>query len=222
MIEGCAEVRIPPYGPGALLATDSRNDLALLRTGKGGHLPVAFREGRGVRLGEPVVVVGFPLWGLLAASPSVTTGTVSAMAGPGNDSRLLQISAPVQPGNSGGLLLDEGGRVIGVVVSKLDALKVAEITGDLPQNVNFAISGAVVRAFLEGQGVAYVTDTSTKPLSTAEIAEIRQRLYRSGGVLAVTRGCWAVPEGAPGPELPGLRIKGSGHCHRCELPSKPN
>jgi S1-C subfamily serine protease len=118
-----------------------------------------------------VVVVGFPPWGLLAASPNVTTGTVSALAGPGNDSRLLQISAPVQPGNSGGPLLDEGGHVIGVVVSKLDALKVAEITGDLPQNVNFAISGAVVRAFLEGQGVAYTTAGSTKPLSTAEIAE---------------------------------------------------
>jgi S1-C subfamily serine protease len=142
-----------------------------LRTRKGDNLPVAFRDGRGVRLGEPVVVVGFPLWGLLAASASVTTGTVSALAGPGNDSRLLQISAPVQPGNSGGPLLDEGGRVIGVVVSKLDTLKVAEITGDLPQNVNFAISGAVVRAFLEGQGVAYTTAASTKPLSTTEIAE---------------------------------------------------
>lgn len=145
--------------------------MVLLRTSKDGNLPVAFREGCGVRLGEPVVVVGFPLWGLLAASPSVTTGTVSALAGPGNDSRLLQISAPVQPGNSGGPLLDEGGRVIGVVVSKLDALKVAEITGDLPQNVNFAISEAVVRAFLEGQGVAYTTAASAKPLSTAEIAE---------------------------------------------------
>jgi len=171
VIEGCAEVRIPPYGPGALLAADSRNDLALLRTSKGGNLPVAFRESRGIRLGEPVVVIGFPLWGLLATSPSVTTGTVSALAGPGNDSRLLQISAPVQPGNSGGPLLDEGGHVIGVVVSKLDALKVAEITGDLPQNVNFAISGAVVRAFLEGQGIAYTTAASTKSLSTAEIAE---------------------------------------------------
>lgn len=171
VVEGCAEIRIPPHGSGTLFAADPRNDLALLRTGKGDNLPVAFREGRGVRLGEPVVVVGFPLWGLLAASPSVTTGTVSALAGPGNDSRLLQISAPVQPGNSGGPLLDEGGRVIGVVVSKLDALKVAEITGDLPQNVNFAISGTVVRAFLEGQGVAYTTAASTKPLSTAEIAE---------------------------------------------------
>lgn len=171
VVEGCAEVRIPPHGSAVFFAADPRNDLALLRTGKGSNLPVAFREGRGVRLGEPVVVIGFPLRGLLASGPNVTTGTVSALAGPGNDSRLLQITAPVQPGNSGGPLLDEGGHVIGVVVSKLDALKVAEITGDLPQNVNFAISGAVVRAFLEGQGVAYATDLSTKRLDTAEIAE---------------------------------------------------
>lgn len=62
--------------------------------------------------------------------------------------------------------------MIGVVVSKLDALKIAEITGDLPQNVNFAIFGAVVLAFLESQSIAYTTAASTKPLSTAEIAEV--------------------------------------------------
>ena len=51
----------------------------------------------------------------------------------------MQITAPVQPGNSGGPLLDGAGNVLGVVVAKLDALYVAEAIGDIPQKLNFAI-----------------------------------------------------------------------------------
>jgi len=54
---------------------------------------------------------------------------------------MWQISVPVQPGNSGGPLLDEDGNLIGVVVSKL-GLGAARVTGDIPQNVNFAVKSA--------------------------------------------------------------------------------
>ena len=101
-----------------------------------------------------MVAVGFPLPGLLASEANVTTGTVSALAGIGNDTRFLQMTVPVQPGNSGGPLLDLEGRVVGVVVGKLDALEVASVTGDIPQNVNFAIKASVVRSFLDASGVA--------------------------------------------------------------------
>ena len=95
---------------------------------------------------------------LLASEASVTTGTVSALAGIGNDMRLLQVTVPVQPGNSGGPLLDLHGRVVGVVVGKLDALQVASVTGDIPQNVNFAIKAGVARSFLQASGVVYGSD----------------------------------------------------------------
>src|SRR5439155_21695916 len=100
--------------------------------------------GRAVRQGDGIVAVGFPLRGLLASGPNVTTGTISALAGLGDDSRYLQITAPVQPGSSGGPLLDQSGNVVGVVVGKLDALRVAQAIGDIPQNVNFAINAAVI------------------------------------------------------------------------------
>ena len=79
---------------------DKANDLAVIQTARG--QPTKFRAGRGVRLADQIVVAGFPLRGLLGDGLNVTTGTVSALSGIGNDSRFLQISADVNPGNSGG------------------------------------------------------------------------------------------------------------------------
>jgi hypothetical protein len=157
VVADCAEVRVRPGGrealAGAVLAQDPGNDLALLRVPV--HMAAAaLRDAPGIRAGDSVVAVGFPLPGLLGSEANVTTGTVSALAGIGNDARFLQMTVPVQPGNSGGPLLDLEGRVVGVVVGALDAVKVASVTGDIPQNVNFAIKASVVRSFLDASGVA--------------------------------------------------------------------
>lgn len=154
VVDNCAEVRVPAHKTALkVLARDAKLDLALLE----GELPAAqnarFRAGLAPRLGEPVLVAGFPLSDLLASSLNVTSGTVSALAGPKNDEALFQITAPVQRGNSGGPVLDANGEVLGVVVSKLNALRVAMATGDVPQNVNFAIDGSVARSFVEAQGI---------------------------------------------------------------------
>ena len=130
------------------------------------------RSGRSVRPGDDVVVVGFPLRQVLAPSAIVTTGTVSALSGLGNDTAKLQIAAPVQQGNSGGPLLDRHGLVVGVVQSKLNALRIAGATGDLPQNVNFAINGATLQSFLEANGVAFrAAPPAGAALSAADVGE---------------------------------------------------
>jgi len=82
----------------------------------------------------------------------------------------MQISVPIQRGHSGGPVFDEAGNVIGVVVAKLDALKVAQRMGDLPQNINFAIRVDVVRSFLEAQGVTYTASNGNTRLENTEIA----------------------------------------------------
>lgn len=115
-----------------------------------------------------MVVVGFPLHGLLASEANVTTGTISALAGLGNDTRFLQITAAVQPGNSGGPLLDQSCN-IGGVVSKLDTMRIAKATGDIPQNINFAINGTVAKAFLDATSVEYETSASSNSMGAAEI-----------------------------------------------------
>lgn len=116
--------------------------------------------------------MGFPLRGLLSSGPHFTTGVVSSLAGLRDDTRYLQVTVPVQPGNSGGPLLDAQGHVIGIIVAKLDALKTLGVTGDLPQNVNFAISGGLVRAFLDVNTVDYDTAETTTPRDFAEVAEL--------------------------------------------------
>ena len=128
-------------------------------------------EGEGeLSVGETVVAVGFPLKGLLSSDPIVTTGTISALAGLRNDRRNIQMTAPVQPGNSGGALLGENGSVVGVIMGKLDAMKVAEMIGDVPQNVNFAVSLGTLQAFLNANGVPYVLDETAAVKRPAEIA----------------------------------------------------
>ena len=128
--------------------------------------PIArLRAGRSRRPGDGVVVVGFPLHGLLASEASVTTGAGSALAGLGDDTRCLQITAPVQPGNSGGPLLDQAGHVVGLVVSKLNAMYIAKATGDIPQNINFSIKRTVAMSFLDSQSVEYEMETSSNTLA---------------------------------------------------------
>ena len=80
---------------------------------------------------------GFPLEGFLAASGNFTPGIVAALAGPGNNSSLVQITAPVQPGNSGGPVIDSKGHAVGVVLGKADAIKIAKATGDIPRKRKF-------------------------------------------------------------------------------------
>lgn len=178
VIEGCREVKTQIEGvPQSLtsLAQDRENDLALLKLQRSVSQFAAFSDGKGLRPGQPVVAVGFPLRGILASSASVTTGNVSALAGPRDDTRLLQITTPVQPGNSGGPLLDQSGNVPGMVVGKLDALKIARATGDIPQNVNFAIKSSVIRTFLDANGIESATVASTTKLESAVIAERARR-----------------------------------------------
>jgi hypothetical protein len=154
-----------------LVAKDDQNDLAVLKLSSSPSRVATFRGDAGVRQGDNIVVYGFPLGEALAADGNLTTGNVSALSGLRNDSRMLQVSAPVQPGNSGGPLVDMSGNVVGVVVSKLNAVKTMVATGDIPQNVNFAIKASVARDFLDANGIAYQSVPSTQPLTAADVGD---------------------------------------------------
>ena len=172
VVQDCRSVRTRgSTTPLEIVRVDTENDLALLKRDGGVASVASFREGRGIRPGDAVVAVGFPLTGVLASEANVTTGGVSALAGMGDDFRFLQITAPVQPGNSGGPLLDASGNVVGVVTSKLNALRIARATGDIPQNINFAVNASVARIFLDAVGISYATAPSAAAMGPADIGE---------------------------------------------------
>jgi S1-C subfamily serine protease len=119
-----------------------------------------------------VVVTGFPLAGIVSSDMSVTTGSLTALKGPRDDTRILQVSAPIQPGNSGGPALDDAGDVIGIVSSTLNALALAAATGGaLPQDVNFAIKASLIEEFLDSNNVHYARTATHHSMSNADIAD---------------------------------------------------
>jgi len=175
--EGCTAMRARLHTgqeiAATVIASDRERDLALLRTDADPGPVLSFRRAADVRRGENVVTYGFPLAGLLSSGPTLTTGDVSALAGIGDNVRQIQISAPVQQGNSGGPLLDLRGQVVGVIVSKLNAQRIAQATGDIPQNVNFAVKHTEAVDFMREHGVQPLLEDTPPTLRTAaEIGDL--------------------------------------------------
>jgi len=168
VVGGCTTISVKNSGGQAgvaqVIAVDQNDDLALLKLERRAEATAAFRIGRPPRPGESAVVFGFPLSQLLASTGNVTTGVVTALAGPLDDPHQIQISAPVQPGNSGGPVLDGSGYLIGVVVSKLNP-----VFGDVPPNVNFAIKASTAANFLDAHGITYKSAAGEKELPIPDI-----------------------------------------------------
>lgn len=165
VVGNCKSVLVRTIGgadvPAVLVGRDKANDLALLKTQNQVKNIASFRK-QPAAIGEKVYAFGFPLTGLLSSDGNASEGLVSALAGIEDDSRLLQMSTPVQPGNSGGPLYDSRGAVIGIVVSKLNAQALMRATGDIAQNVNFAIKESVAEGFMATFGIGLSSSIPAK------------------------------------------------------------
>ena len=185
VVSSCAGLQIRIAGEwqdAEVTARDERNDLALLRAHSSVALPaLVFRDGSGIRPADAVIVIGFPYAGLLTNDPQVTTGVVSALSGLRDDKRYVELTAPVQPGSSGGPLLDLSGNVVGVVTAKLNKFAAADWTGlpewlgTLPENVNFALKSDNVRGFLDANGIRYQTASSAVKRDAADVGELASK-----------------------------------------------
>jgi S1-C subfamily serine protease len=169
VVARCSNITVQRAGsaamPANLVSSDTANDLALLQVTTSPAAIATFRAGRPVRQGESVVAYGFPLTGALATGGVLTTGSVNALSGTRDDIRFLQISAPIQPGNSGGPVFDSSGLIIGVATKSLEAR-----TMQL-QNINFAIKNDVVRTFTEVAGVGLETAAGGREMTAADVGE---------------------------------------------------
>jgi len=177
VVAKCSSIRILPNDLTAkLIASDKTMDLALLKTEPTPNF-AQFGEDN-VNLGEEIIVAGFPYRGELSSGINITTGIISALAGPKDDTRLIQITAPVQPGNSGGPLLDTQGNVAGVIVSKLNSLYFAEKYKDIPQNINFAIRSHHALAFIKAQNISVEFNVQNEKRVTTDISQQAEKFTK--------------------------------------------
>ena len=197
VVKGCNRVTVGDNAnkqvPAEVVNTDRSNDLALLKLSS---LEMASAESKSliqklsivvvplaskgllrsedVRLGEKVLVAGYPFGDFFSNSIKVTTGVVSSTRGAGDDSGQFQLDAAVQPGNSGGPIYDSSGNIVGVVISQLDKLKVAKAIGSMPENVNFGIKASTVRQFLISSGLPSKKAERAEEKSTEQLSQIAQ------------------------------------------------
>jgi tol-pal system protein YbgF len=152
--------------------TDEVNDLGLI---KGDYKSKNFLniKSDGAEFGEDIVAFGYPLSNDLSDSVKLTRGIVSSLSGPGNNYSEIQIDAAIQPGNSGGPVLNMEGQVVGVASSGLNKITklLDENSPYIPENVNFAVASSTLTNFLKANGVN-VSNAILSISNTKELAKI--------------------------------------------------
>jgi TPR repeat protein len=155
-----------------VVKVDAANDLALLKAeGKFAALPVA--ASRTMKLGSTVATVGFPNIGLQGFAPKFARRKIGPLSGSQDDARYFQISAPVQPGNSGGALVDERGNVVGVLSAMLSMKAALATSGAFPQNVSYAVKNSFLLGFLESvpEIAAKLKEPNAKDMKFDDVVE---------------------------------------------------
>lgn len=139
-----------------IIGTDKNNDLALLKITDSsfvdfGIIPYTITSTTS-DVGEDIFVLGYPLTSTMGDEIKLTTGIISSKTGFQGDVALYQISAPIQPGNSGCPLFDKKGNVIGIVSAKHAGA----------ENVGYAIKSVYLRNLIEScADISIIPTTNT-------------------------------------------------------------
>lgn len=163
VVDSCSSVWIDDGNSkiqASIIKVNANLDIAVLRINRKTNAYAIFGQ---VRTGEDVMTLGFPLGNILGEEIKATKGVVSALVGYQGDKDYLQFTAPIQPGNSGGPLLNEGGFVVGINTSNL--------VGEDLQNINFAIKGTSALNFLGQYGIEFEHKDYVDAVSSADIVE---------------------------------------------------
>lgn len=175
VVSGCEKVTAKIAGEtkvAKIIDYDKINDLSLL------NLNLNNTKSLNLSMKDPyllqdIIAAGFPYGDTFSSSLKVTKGVVSSLSGLGNDSSKVQIDASIQPGSSGGPLINLSGNVVGVTVSRLKDDLTKEIFDALPQNVNFGIKLSVLKTFLNKNNISY-EELPDSPISNAELGSLAE------------------------------------------------
>jgi S1-C subfamily serine protease len=191
VVKGATKIRLATSArtvDAKVIRVDAANDLALLKVAnEEGRMkieetfkPLPILPSRSAHLGGTVATIDFPDPLLQGFSPKLAKGEIASLSGASDDPRYFQISVPVQPGNSGGALVDDRGNVIGIVSAKLDASVALAASGALPENVNYAVKSSLLLSFLES-----VPDVSAKLKAPNAVDEKFEDVVKSAQAAAV-------------------------------------
>lgn len=189
VVDGARRVRVRTANgiySATVVRQDAANDLALLKI-QGDFSAIHIRGSTDIHPSDRVFTVGYPNPSLQGITPKFSSGEVAALTGPRDEPRFFQISVPVQPGNSGGPLVDSSGSVVGVIVGQLDKANALRVSGQLPENVNYAIKGTLLLTLLES--VPGLKDKLQPHASTplADTATITGLIEKATGMVLVDR-----------------------------------
>jgi len=173
VIKGCKTVKIHTKGkliPAKVIAYDSKNDIALL---KGEFKPSTFFRFSidNAQLLQVIYVAGYPFGRNVSSSVKVTKGIVSALIGVKDNTNQFQIDAALQPGNSGGPIIDTAGNVVGIAVSKLSIERTLEDFGTIPENTNFGVKSDIAKLLLLKNNINLSTP-NINPITTAQLRHL--------------------------------------------------
>jgi S1-C subfamily serine protease len=154
-----------------VVATDKVNDLAILKIDDYrfpgfGSIPYSVRSNM-AEVGEDVFVLGYPLTQYMGDEIKLTNGIISSRTGYQGDIANYQISAPIQPGNSGGPMFDNKGNVIGVVVAGVPGA----------ENVGYAIKTSYLKILIESAGLT-INFPTNNTLATLSLSEKVKRVKK--------------------------------------------
>lgn len=171
--------------PATCVDFDSDLDIALLKTdvGKKAIPTLPFSGRRKANLGEDVYAVGYPRPTLQGTSVKVTKGVISGLRGIMDDPHCYQIDATIQPGNSGGPLVDSAGNVIGMAVAKLKNTESMMESGDIAQNVNYAIKSSFILAFLDSNPECEYRIDDKPPKTSGNSSGISENVTKACGLV---------------------------------------
>lgn len=148
LVTNCREIEVPNFGPARLITTDPDRDLAVIQVARNKLTTVAqIRTGK-LELGQAVVALGYPLSDVMGNALTVSPGVVASLSGLGGDQDSFTVSANIQPGNSGGPVLDTNGDVVGVTVAKLNEVQMLKDAGTTGASLGFAIDAHTLADFL--------------------------------------------------------------------------
>jgi S1-C subfamily serine protease len=129
--------------------SDPMNDIAILKVEKSTPKYLSIAPMRSTKTGDRVFTVGYPLSSILGQEIKYTEGVISSLSGLQGAASFFQITVPVQPGNSGGALVNEKGQVVGMISSSVAIMPFLKESGTLPQNINWAIKSDYIRPLLD-------------------------------------------------------------------------